>query len=206
MVLLSPATMEDPGSFLQSSLLQKLFQQSQKLQPTQPTSIIGIILLHRKVIFWAKKKRTKTWIVDSDAPDHMTGDANIFYIYNPYCSNYFVRIDDGSLSKVVGICSVTVSTCFNSSLCLAPNLDCNLLPISELTKDLQCAATLLANHCNFRLWNQGWWLTKLRYMRNSYLLLAEEYPPQATLSNIQPNSVSSIRCDNKNDVIFYFMD
>ena len=57
----------------------------------------------------AKQKRTRPWIVDSSASGHMTGDANVFDTYDPCSSNYFVRIADGSLSKVGGSGSVTIS-------------------------------------------------------------------------------------------------
>ena len=55
-----------------------------------------------------KKKRTRSWIVDSGATDHMTGDANVL-THDPCSLNYFVRIADGSLSNVVGFSSVNVS-------------------------------------------------------------------------------------------------
>ena len=66
----------------------------------------------------------------------------------------------------------------NSSLYLVPNLDCSLLSISKLTKDLKCVTKFFPNHCEFqvmdlgmmiyfKLWIQGWWLEMLRCMRGS---------------------------------------
>ena len=53
-------------------------------------------------------------------------------------TTYTVRIADGSLSKVVGIGSIRVTNDLNLNFVLhVPNLDCNLLSINKLTRDLQ---------------------------------------------------------------------
>ena len=103
----------------------------------------------------AKQKRTRPWIVDSGASDQ-TEDANAFDTYDPCSSNYFVCIADGSLSKVVGSSSVTVSKDLTlHSVLLVPNLDCNLLSISKLTKDLKCVTKFFPNHCEFQVMDSG---------------------------------------------------
>ena len=84
-------------------------------------------------------KRHSPWIVDSGASDHMTGNATLFNTYSPNSGNLMVRIADGSLSKVAGIGSVTITNDLTlKSVLLVPNLTCNLLSISKLTKDLNC--------------------------------------------------------------------
>ena len=104
----------------------------------------------------AKQKRTRPWIVDSGASDHMTGDANVFDTYDPCSSNYFVRIADRSLSKVGGSGSVTISQDLTlHSILLVPNLDCNLLSTSKLTKDLKCVTKFFPNHCEFQVMDLG---------------------------------------------------
>ena len=89
----------NPFSKEQLDLLQKLLQQSLQPKPPQPTSITGTGSIAQKGNFLsalnAKQKRTRPWIVDSGASDHMTGDANVFDTYDPCFSNYFVRIADG---------------------------------------------------------------------------------------------------------------
>ena len=89
----------NPFSKEQLDLLQKLLQQSLQPKPPQPTSITGTGSIAQKGNFLsalnAKQKRTRPWIVDSGASDHMTGDANVFDTYDPCFSNYFVCIADG---------------------------------------------------------------------------------------------------------------
>ena len=45
---------------------------------------------------------SRTWIIDSGATDHMTREYSLFSSYSPCASNLKIKIDDGSLSAVVG--------------------------------------------------------------------------------------------------------
>ncbi|KAL5540397.1 hypothetical protein UlMin_042420 [Ulmus minor] len=56
-----------------------------------------------------KRENLSPWIVDSEASDHMTGDASISHTYKPCSNNFNVRIADGSLSKVGGTGLVVIS-------------------------------------------------------------------------------------------------
>lgn len=83
--------------------------------------------------------KQNSWIIDSEASDHMTGDLIVFDSYYPCQNNSTVRIADGTLSKVMGKGSVIISQNITlSSVLYVPKLDCNLLSISKLTKDLKC--------------------------------------------------------------------
>ncbi|RVW67973.1 hypothetical protein CK203_061867 [Vitis vinifera] len=166
----SPATMEkisnereDLGVTISRNMVMQRIHvgtsMSQQPKPPQPTSIISIGSVAQKGNFLsalnAKQKRTRPWIVDSGASDQ-TEDANAFDTYDPCSSNYFVCIADGSLSKVVGSSSVTVSKDLTlHSVLLVPNLDCNLLSISKLTKDLKCVTKFFPNHCEFQVMDSG---------------------------------------------------
>ena len=100
--------------------------------------------------FTGGKKRNKPWIVDLGASDHMTEDATIFYTYSSCPNNLTVRIADGSLSKVVGTCSIVLSRDLTlNSVLLIPNLDCNLLSISKLNKEKRCITNISSTHCEF---------------------------------------------------------
>ena len=67
----------------------------------------------------------------------MTRDEKFFSTYNPCYKNLTERIADGSLSKVAGTGSVRVSKNITlDSVLLVPKLNCNLLSISKLTRDL----------------------------------------------------------------------
>ena len=50
-----------------------------------------------------RKHSIQSWIVDSGASDHMTGDLSVFHDYVPNFDNYTVRIANGTLSKVAGL-------------------------------------------------------------------------------------------------------
>lgn len=113
------------------------------------------------------KKCKKPWIVDLGASDHMTGDATIFGTYSPCTNNLKVRIVDGSLSKVTGTCSVVLSKDLTlNSIIPAPNLECNLLSISKVTKENMCVINFPPLTVNFKIWI--WiWGRRLALLRNA---------------------------------------
>ena len=57
----------------------------------------------------ANLDKYQSWIVDSGASDHMTGDKIIFHQFSAYGNSPHVRITDGTLSKVMGIGTVIAS-------------------------------------------------------------------------------------------------
>ena len=90
------------------------------------------------------------WIIDSSAFDHMIDAYHLFSTYSPCAGNLKVKIADGTLSPVVGKGSIRIS----KSITLNPvlhvfNSSCNLLSISQLTKQSNCSAKFLSSHCVF---------------------------------------------------------
>ncbi|RVX21592.1 hypothetical protein CK203_002209 [Vitis vinifera] len=43
-----------------------------------------------------------SWIIDSDATDHMTSKSQLFHTYTPSPSNKKIAVANGSLATVVG--------------------------------------------------------------------------------------------------------
>ncbi|RVX07945.1 Retrovirus-related Pol polyprotein from transposon TNT 1-94 [Vitis vinifera] len=128
--------------------------------------------------FTAGKKRKKPWIVDSGATDHMTGDATIFDTYSSCPNNLTVRIADGSLSKVAGTGSVVLSRDLTlNSVLLVPNLDCNLLSISKLTKEKRCITNFSSTHCEFQDLDSGKTIGNAEECSGLYIL-KEHHDPQ----------------------------
>ncbi|RVW58055.1 Retrovirus-related Pol polyprotein from transposon RE1 [Vitis vinifera] len=128
--------------------------------------------------FTAGKKRKKPWIVDSGASDHMTGDATIFDTYSSCPNNLTVRIADGSLSKVAGTGSVVLSRDLTlNSVLLVPNLDCNLLSISKLTKEKRCITNFSSTHCEFQDLDSGKTIGNAEECSGLYIL-KERHDPQ----------------------------
>ena len=144
---------------METSLLSPLMS-IQSQTGTSSNQVIGSGTLAHKgnslSAFFVGKKRKKPWIVDSGASDHMTGDATIFSTYSPCPNNLTVRIADGSLSKVAGTGSVVLSRDLTlNSVLLVPNLDCNLLSISKLTKEKRCITNFSSTHCEFQDLDSG---------------------------------------------------
>ena len=151
--------------------------------------------------FIVGKKRKKPWIVDSGAFDHMTGDATIFYTYSPCPNNLTVRIADGSLSKVAGTGSVVLSRDLTlNSVLLVPNLDCNLLSISKLTKEKRCITNFSSTHCEFQDLDSGKTIGNAEECSGLYILKEHRDPQEQPQMVVSGNSFS-VSCQNNDSEI-----
>ena len=104
----------------------------------------------------ANREEKSSWIVDSGASDHMTGNPQLFQSYSPGNGNLSVRIADGTCSKVVGTGTIKVSKdIILHSVLLVPNLGCNLFSVSKLTRDLNCIAKFHSNICEVQELGSG---------------------------------------------------
>ncbi|KAH9753027.1 protein kinase domain-containing protein [Citrus sinensis] len=91
------------------------------------------------------------WIIDSGATDHMTSHSKLFYSYIPCPGSQKIKIADGSLSSAAGKGSIPISTnLVLTSVLHVPNLSCNLLSVSKITKDLHCIAKFSPSYCEFQ--------------------------------------------------------
>ncbi|RVW38442.1 Retrovirus-related Pol polyprotein from transposon TNT 1-94 [Vitis vinifera] len=89
-----------------------------------------------------------------------------------------VRIADGSLSKVAGTGSVVLSRDLTlNSVLLVPNLDCNLLSISKLTKEKRCITNFSSTHCEFQDLDSGKTIGNAEECSGLYIL-KEHHDPQ----------------------------
>ena len=122
----------------------------------------------------ARKHSIQSWIVDSGASDHMTGDLSVFHDDVPNFDNYTIRIADGTLSKVVGIGTVIISKDITlNSILFVPNLDCNLLSVSKITRDFNCITKFSSNICVFQVLNLARKIGSAKLWAGFYLLNAE---------------------------------
>lgn len=81
----------------------------------------------------------------------MTGNASMLRNYSPCSHNVSVRIADGTLSKVASIGSTVISKELTlDTVLLVLNLDCTLLFISKLTRDLNCITKISSTSCVFQ--------------------------------------------------------
>ncbi|RVW57690.1 Retrovirus-related Pol polyprotein from transposon TNT 1-94 [Vitis vinifera] len=181
----SPQPEASPFNKEQMEMLQKLLSPLLSVQSQTGSSsnqVIGSGTLAHKgnflSAFTVGKKRKKPWIVDSGASDHMTGDATIFDTYSSCPNNLTVRIADGSLSKVTGTGSVVLSRDLTlNSVLLVPNLDCNLLSISKLTKEKRCITNFSSTHCEFQDLDSGKTIGNSEECSGLYIL-KERHDPQ----------------------------
>ena len=91
------------------------------------------------------------WIIDFGASNHMTDAHHLFSTYSPCADNLKVKIADGTLSLVAGKWSICISEFIALDPFLhVPNLSCNLLSISQLTKQSNCSTKSLPFHCVFQ--------------------------------------------------------
>lgn len=91
-----------------------------------------------------------SWIVDSSASNHMTGDKSIFATYSPCNGHQTVRIANGTRTEVTGTRTINLSnTIILYSVLFVPDLNCNLISINKPNKDLNCETKFFAKHFVF---------------------------------------------------------
>lgn len=163
-----------PFSKEQMETLQKLLQQTMLTAGKSGTAAVA----QKGNFLYAlntSKGKIESWIIDSGASDHMTGDLTLFSSYSPCPYNYTVRIADGTHSKVMGKGSVIISPHITlESVLYVPELDCNLLSISKITRDLKCVAKFSDNLCEFQILESGKTIGNAKECAGLYLLKVEK--------------------------------
>ena len=80
----------------------------------------------------------------------MTNLSHLFISYTPCSGDKKVSIADGSLSSIVGRGSIRLSDkIVLQSVLHVPNLSCNLLSVSRLSKDSNCRVVFGVSLCEF---------------------------------------------------------
>lgn len=161
---------------------------------------------NKSVANFVDKRTNKSWILDSGASDHMTGDASILSNYNTSTRNHTVKIADGTLSKVEGSGSVTINKDLTlKSVLYVPKLDCNLLSISKFTRDFHCITIFSPYLCVFQDLDSGKRIGSAE-MRSGLYILRDETLSTSTTQKFSLFSLNnqSISHSNKNsDVMLW---
>ncbi|KAE8673457.1 Aspartic proteinase A3 [Hibiscus syriacus] len=124
--------------------LQQYFSQMHTHPQSIPTGRIPSATL-------ANTSTTPTWIVDSGASDHMTGDLRFFHTFHADSSISHIRTAYGSLFGIAGHGSIRINQdILLSHVLYVPNLTCNLISISKLSADLCCTTKFNSDFCEFQ--------------------------------------------------------
>ncbi|XP_073103833.1 uncharacterized protein [Elaeis guineensis] len=92
-----------------------------------------------------------SWVVDSGASNHMTRSFRDFVSYIPCSGRDKVHLADGSFTPISGKGSIKCTSELSlSSVLHVPRFSINLLSISAITNDLDCAVTFFKTHCVFQ--------------------------------------------------------
>jgi len=148
----------------------------------------------------------RTWIIDSGATDHMTGESSLFSSYKPCAGNSKIKIADGPLSAVAGKSSIVLSPLLTIQDVLhVPNLSCNLLSVNQLITDKNCHVHFLDTHCVFQDLISGKVIGTAEKRGGLYYL--EDEPKTRRQSG--PISFSSVKSffvsNNKDDIMLWHL-
>ena len=120
-----------------------------RTKPTAPTTSSAHVA-QRVNSFLSKQENLEEWIVDSGASDHMTGSANLFSSYKRCDGDMRITVADGTSFLVAGIGDVNLCGLSLKYVLYDPNLKHNLISVSKISKDQNCAVTLSPNGCEFQ--------------------------------------------------------
>ena len=117
----------------------------------KPSGTCSLVLSGKFPISIGLKVFVKSWVIDSNATNHITHSSLQFKNYNPCPSSGKIVIADGSLTTVVGVRDVQISpTLTLRNVLHVPKLSTNLVYIQKLTQDLGCIVTFFLTYCVFQ--------------------------------------------------------
>uniref|UniRef100_A0A2N9EN83 Integrase catalytic domain-containing protein n=1 Tax=Fagus sylvatica TaxID=28930 RepID=A0A2N9EN83_FAGSY len=91
-----------------------------------------------------------SWVIDSGASDHMTGNSSLLSHTSSPCSPSFVTVANGTKTPVQGKGTVTTSDLTLSDVLYLPEFPFNLLSVHKLTLALNCSIAFYPSHCEFQ--------------------------------------------------------
>ena len=107
----------------------------------------------------------------------MIGDKLRFSQFYSSRSHHTIRIANGSHAKVVGKGTIQPSEIFTLySILFVPDLDCSLLSVSKLNKDLNCETKFLANSCVFQDLELERMISNVELCASLYILKVNQSP------------------------------
>ncbi|BBN70448.1 hypothetical protein Prudu_1477S000700 [Prunus dulcis] len=94
---------------------------------------------------------SNTWIIDINASDHMTYDANFFDELSSNTRDPYVTSANGLPFPITGEGTISLTPTMSlSRALLVPNIHCNLLSVGRLLDTLNASATFYPTNCSFQ--------------------------------------------------------
>ena len=91
---------------------------------------------------------SSTWVINSRATDHMTGNSNLFTTFQSHPFTSTVTLADGSTSYVLGSGTIHPTPLITlTSIMSLPQFSFNLIFVSKLTHTLNCNISFFPYHC-----------------------------------------------------------
>ena len=94
------------------------------------------------------------WIIDTSTSDHMTNSLKVLSSYEPCDHGITISMANGTTSMARGKGTANVVGLILESVLYVPDLKCNLLSMSKLTKDKSCLVKFFS-YCEFQDLSSG---------------------------------------------------
>uniref|UniRef100_A0A2N9IEJ3 Integrase catalytic domain-containing protein n=1 Tax=Fagus sylvatica TaxID=28930 RepID=A0A2N9IEJ3_FAGSY len=91
-----------------------------------------------------------SWVIDSGASDHMTGNSSLLSNISDPCSPFSVTVANGTKTPVQGIGTVSTPNLTFSNVLYLPEFPFNLLSVHKLTVALHCSIAFFPSYCVFQ--------------------------------------------------------
>ena len=91
---------------------------------------------------------SSTWVIDSGATDHMTGNSSLFTTFQSHPSTSIVTLANGSTSCVLGSGTIHLTSLISFTYVMSlPQFSFNLIFVSKLTRTLNCSISFFPDYC-----------------------------------------------------------
>ena len=91
---------------------------------------------------------SSTWVIDSGATDHMTGNSSLFTTFQSHPSTSIVILADGSTSCALGSWTIHLTPLITlTSVPSLPNFSFNLISASKLTRTHNYSISFFPYYC-----------------------------------------------------------
>ena len=90
---------------------------------------------------------SSSWVIDSGAINHMTGNSSLFTTFQSHPSTSTVTLANGSKSCILGLGTIHPTSLITlTSVLSLPQFSFNLISVSKLTRTLNCNISFFPDH------------------------------------------------------------